>query len=341
MPITPSNRSRTACPPTGWSTPPPTAPTASKSASSPTRRDRRCCRRSPSRALKGAAGDYRVYALAGAASGQCRHGQHRLGRRPQGKADAVRLGTRRLAWRWPRRCPGGAVRPAMSASPTAGSSCNQTGALDPACQRAEDGNVALTGEIGFSPTKTKAVLALGFGATPRRGRRTCLRQPEAGLRAAPRNLCRELAQMAGRAAAAGPARRVRDQHLSRQHRGSGHAPLDRHAGRGGRQPVHPLGLQQGRRRSRRLPSGLAARPGRDGGRLPRRRRCRRRRCRSSTICAPSSSRTGTGRRMPGSTASAYWPGIQMDECAFPLLLADALRRAGASAARQAARPSCR
>ncbi|TJV71510.1 MAG: hypothetical protein E5X84_39855, partial [Mesorhizobium sp.] len=26
--------------------------------------------------------------------------------------------------------------------------------------------------------------------------------------------------------------------------------------------------------------------------------------------------------------SAYWPGIQMDECAFPLLLADALRRAG-------------
>ncbi|TJV52716.1 MAG: glucan 1,4-alpha-glucosidase, partial [Mesorhizobium sp.] len=26
--------------------------------------------------------------------------------------------------------------------------------------------------------------------------------------------------------------------------------------------------------------------------------------------------------------SPYWPGIQMDECAFPLLLADALRRAG-------------
>ena len=26
--------------------------------------------------------------------------------------------------------------------------------------------------------------------------------------------------------------------------------------------------------------------------------------------------------------SAYWPGLQMDECAFPLLLADALRRAG-------------
>ncbi|RVC39802.1 glucan 1,4-alpha-glucosidase, partial [Mesorhizobium sp. M4B.F.Ca.ET.088.02.2.1] len=29
-----------------------------------------------------------------------------------------------------------------------------------------------------------------------------------------------------------------------------------------------------------------------------------------------------------SDGTAYWPGIQMDECAFPLLLADALRRAG-------------
>ncbi|TJW82994.1 MAG: glucan 1,4-alpha-glucosidase, partial [Mesorhizobium sp.] len=29
-----------------------------------------------------------------------------------------------------------------------------------------------------------------------------------------------------------------------------------------------------------------------------------------------------------SSGTPYWPGIQMDECAFPLLLADALRRAG-------------
>ncbi|RVD37765.1 glucan 1,4-alpha-glucosidase, partial [Mesorhizobium sp. M4B.F.Ca.ET.019.03.1.1] len=40
------------------------------------------------------------------------------------------------------------------------------GALDPACQRAEDGNVALTGEIGFSAGNGTALLALGFGSSP-------------------------------------------------------------------------------------------------------------------------------------------------------------------------------
>ncbi|TIQ02026.1 MAG: glucan 1,4-alpha-glucosidase, partial [Mesorhizobium sp.] len=40
------------------------------------------------------------------------------------------------------------------------------GRLDPACRRAEDGNVALTGEIGFSAANQKALLALGFGTTP-------------------------------------------------------------------------------------------------------------------------------------------------------------------------------
>ncbi|TGQ78862.1 glucan 1,4-alpha-glucosidase, partial [Mesorhizobium sp. M8A.F.Ca.ET.208.01.1.1] len=39
-------------------------------------------------------------------------------------------------------------------------------ALDPACGRAEDGNVALTGGIGFSAGKGTALLALGFGASP-------------------------------------------------------------------------------------------------------------------------------------------------------------------------------
>ncbi|MEQ1953819.1 glucan 1,4-alpha-glucosidase [Mesorhizobium sp. CN2-181] len=40
------------------------------------------------------------------------------------------------------------------------------GRLDPDCQRAEDGNVALTGEIGFSADETRAVLALAFGPSP-------------------------------------------------------------------------------------------------------------------------------------------------------------------------------
>ena len=39
--------------------------------------------------------------------------------------------------------------------------------------------------------------------------------------------------------------------------------------------------------------------------------------------------------------SAYWPGIQMDECAFPMLLADALAPRRPPAARQRSPPSCR
>ncbi|TGR93402.1 glucan 1,4-alpha-glucosidase, partial [Mesorhizobium sp. M2E.F.Ca.ET.209.01.1.1] len=40
------------------------------------------------------------------------------------------------------------------------------GAPDPSCQAAENGNVALAGEIGFSAGKTTTLLALGFGASP-------------------------------------------------------------------------------------------------------------------------------------------------------------------------------
>ncbi|TAN12136.1 MAG: glucan 1,4-alpha-glucosidase, partial [Rhizobiaceae bacterium] len=40
------------------------------------------------------------------------------------------------------------------------------GELDPSCQRAENGNVSLTGEIGFTEIERRAVLALGFGPTP-------------------------------------------------------------------------------------------------------------------------------------------------------------------------------
>ena len=42
------------------------------------------------------------------------------------------------------------------------------------------------------------------------------------------------------------------------------------------------------------------------------------------ICARPRRPTATGRRTAGSTARAYWTGIQMDECAFPILLVDVL-----------------
>ena len=43
---------------------------------------------------------------------------------------------------------------------------HKDGKLDPSCQLAENGNVALTGEIGFTEIERRAVLALGFGPTP-------------------------------------------------------------------------------------------------------------------------------------------------------------------------------
>lgn len=58
------------------------------------------------------------------------------------------------------------------------------GALDPSCQRAEDGNVALTGEIGFSADKTTALLALGFGASPEAAADLALASLKQGFEAA-------------------------------------------------------------------------------------------------------------------------------------------------------------
>ncbi|MBS0481823.1 MAG: glucan 1,4-alpha-glucosidase [Proteobacteria bacterium] len=43
---------------------------------------------------------------------------------------------------------------------------HDTGRLDPGYARADDGNVALCGQIGFTGRKTRALLALGFGTSP-------------------------------------------------------------------------------------------------------------------------------------------------------------------------------
>lgn len=61
---------------------------------------------------------------------------------------------------------------------------SRTGKLDPACRRAENGNVALTGEIGFSAANgDTALLALGFGPTPQEAGYNALAAADAGFEA--------------------------------------------------------------------------------------------------------------------------------------------------------------
>lgn len=116
-------------------------------------------------ALKGAPGDYRVYALlaphlVNAGMGNTAWvGEHEG--KPvlfaSGRGSCLALASS-LPWR-----TGSAGYVGFS---DGWQQLHNTGELDAAYQRAEDGNVALTGEIGFSATETKALLALGFGATP-------------------------------------------------------------------------------------------------------------------------------------------------------------------------------
>lgn len=58
------------------------------------------------------------------------------------------------------------------------------GTIEPGYQRADDGNVALTGEIAFGPRATRAVLALGFGQTEFEAAARATKSLEAGFDAA-------------------------------------------------------------------------------------------------------------------------------------------------------------
>ena len=192
---------------------------------------------------------------------------------------------------------------------------------------ATDGNVALTAELANGPdgalrSGPRLRPDVGRGGLPR------LDLSAHAVRNDPQRLRRRLALLAG-----GPplarAARPRPQHLSRQHgrparpRGAD-VPRRRH-----REPVDPVGIQQGRRRPGRLPSGLAARP--------RARRAERfwpaagiRRCGASCVtCGRRRRPTDPGRRTVWLDGTPYWRGLQLDECAFPMLLLDMAWRSGA------------
>ncbi|WP_192357381.1 glycoside hydrolase family 15 protein, partial [Mesorhizobium mediterraneum] len=198
------------------------------------------------------------------------------------------------------------------------------GRLDPACRRAEDGNVALTGEIGFSPSTTKALLALGFGTTPQEAAENASASLKRGFAPAAKSYVEKW----------------RDWQASL-------LPLDRHIAGINTYRVSTAVLATHRSSdgaavaSLSIPWGFSMGDDDLGG--------------YHLVWPRDLVETAGGFLAAGDPAqaleilaylrsiqqpdghwpqnawldgSAYWRGIQMDECAFPLLLADALRRAG-------------
>ncbi|SDA53695.1 glucan 1,4-alpha-glucosidase [Mesorhizobium qingshengii] len=204
---------------------------------------------------------------------------------------------------------------------------NHAGKLDPACQRAEDGNVALTGEIGFSGAKTTALLALGFGATPDEAAENAFASLKRGFAATARSYVRNWRTwQAGllpldRHGESGinfyrVSTAVLATHRSTAVPGAAVASLSIPWGfnkgdddLGGYHLVWPRDLVE--TAGAFLAAGDAASALRILGYL-------------RSIQQPD----GHWPQNAWLDGSAYWPGIQMDECAFPLLLADALHRAG-------------
>ena len=134
--------------------------------------------------------------------------------------------------------------------------------------QADDGNIALTGEIDLAACGGEFVLALGFGQDDGRSRAPRARRPAAGLRRSHRDVtsrggssikkrCLDLRATPTQ----GPVSLYRvSTAVLKTHEAK------RFPGRHDRQPVDPLGRRQRRRRPGRLSSGLAARPRGERGR---------------------------------------------------------------------------
>jgi glucoamylase len=201
------------------------------------------------------------------------------------------------------------------------------GHLDPACQRAEEGNVALTGEIGFSSGSRKALLALGFGATADEAAENAAASLKRGFEPASKTyVAKWKAWQAGllpldRLDQSGlntyrVSTAVLATHLSLARPGAAVASLSIPWGAskgdddlGGYHLVWPRDLVE-------TAGGFLA-AGDPAQALQ--------------ILAYLRSIQQPDGHWPQNVwldGTAYWPGIQMDECAFPLLLADALHRFG-------------
>ena len=227
-------------------------------------------------ALKGATGDYRVYALLAPHLVNAGAGNTAWIGDYKGEQMLFATGTGGVSLALASSLPWAASSAGYVGFSDGWQQLSKAGRLDPDCRRADNGNVALTGEIGFSANQTTALLALAFGPSPQEAAYNARASLMAGFDAAANRLCRRLARLAAGPASARSQGRAGAESLPHQHGGSRHASPAWLSGPGRRKPVDPMGFQQGRRGSWRLSSGLAARPGRDGRRLPGRGCCRRR-----------------------------------------------------------------
>ncbi|CCV04524.1 Glucan 1,4-alpha-glucosidase [Mesorhizobium metallidurans STM 2683] len=201
------------------------------------------------------------------------------------------------------------------------------GRLDPACQRAEDGNVALTGAIGFSAENPKVLLALGFGATPDEAAEVASASLKQGFEAAAKAY---VEKWRGWQAGLLPLDRRTAQGLNTYRVSTAVLAAHRSIATPGA-AVASLSIPWGFSKGDDDLGGYHLVWPRDlvetaGGFLasgdPER---------ALEILDYLRSIQQPDGHWPQNAwlnGTAYWPGIQMDECAFPLLLADALRRAG-------------
>ncbi|ODS55776.1 MAG: glucan 1,4-alpha-glucosidase [Acidobacteria bacterium SCN 69-37] len=205
---------------------------------------------------------------------------------------------------------------------------SREGDLLPACHRADDGNVALTGEIRLSNHVRDAVLALGFGADPAEAAEHALASLESGFPAvqaaclsrwqAWQETLLPLDRGSG-VSGLDPYRvstTVLASHCATSPRGAAVASLSIPWGAvkgdddlGGYHLVWPRDLVE-------TAGGfLAAGAGAEALAILRYLR---------TLQRPD----GHWPQNAWLDGTAYWPGIQMDECAFPILLVESLQRSG-------------
>lgn len=202
------------------------------------------------------------------------------------------------------------------------------GRLDTTCQRAEDGNVALTGEIPLARGLHRAVLALGFGETPEHAAAHARASLKQGFSAAWKTYLAEWRTWQQRllplgrtqAADVPDAYRVSTMvlatHRASRPAGAAVASLSIPWGfakgdddLGGYHLVWPRDLVE-------TAGGFLAAGDADAARA------------ILGYLRDIQQPDGHWPQNAWLDGSAYWQGIQMDECAFPILLADALRRAG-------------
>ena len=128
-------------------------------------------RRPPAHPVPAAEGELeRLSPLRAAAPppGEPGRGQHGLARRAPGRADALRQRGGITPWPWPARPPGSTGSAGFVGASDGWQDLSRHRRLTWDYDRAEDGNVALTGEVDLGACGGAFVLALGFGPIPPR-----------------------------------------------------------------------------------------------------------------------------------------------------------------------------